>query len=182
MTPAELGEALVAAVDGATFAVTFDEVTVDVPPEGWVTAATAARDELGCRFFDWLAGVDELEDGFSVVTHVWSVAGRYGLLLRTRVPREDPRLPTLTLVYPGANWPEREAWEMFGIAFDGHPNLVKLLLPDQFEGHPLRKDFVLASRVAKVWPGAKEPGESGSGAPSRRRMRPPGVPDDWGPG
>ena len=113
---------------------------------------------------------------------ILSVTDRYGVLLRTRVPREDPRLATLTAVYPGANWPERETWEMFGIAFDGHPNLVKLLLPDQFEGHPLRKDFVLASRVAKVWPGAKEPGESGSGAPSRRRMRPPGVPDDWGPG
>ncbi len=69
---------------------------------------------------------------------------------------------------------------MFGLLFDGHPNLVPLLLPDGFTGHPLRKDFVLASRVAKEWPGAKEPGESHTGA-TRRRMRPPGVPDDWGP-
>jgi NADH-quinone oxidoreductase subunit C len=63
---------------------------------------------------------------------------------------------------------------------------VPLLLPDGFEGHPLRKDFVLAARAAKAWPGAKEPGESdadGHGAPSRRKMRPPGVPDPdaWGP-
>ena len=57
---------------------------------------------------------------------------------------------------------------------------MPLLLPDGFAGHPLRKDFVLASRVAKEWPGAKEPGESHTGA-TRRRMRPPGVPDDWGP-
>jgi hypothetical protein len=73
---------------------------------------------------------------------------------------------------------------MFGIVFDGHPNLTKLLLPDEFEGHPLRKEFVLAARAAKPWPGAKEPGEGGSGAasPSRRRMQPPGVPDPgWGP-
>jgi NADH-quinone oxidoreductase subunit C len=74
--------------------------------------------------------------------------------------------------------------------FDGHPNLVPLLLPDGFEGHPLRKDFVLASRVAKPWPGAKEPGESDHdlsaerSSPGRRRMLPPGVPapDEWGPG
>jgi NADH-quinone oxidoreductase subunit C len=69
---------------------------------------------------------------------------------------------------------------MFGLVFDGHPHPAPLLLPDGFAGHPLRKDFVLASRVAKEWPGAKEPGESHTGA-TRRRMRPPGVPDDWGP-
>src|SRR5258705_10319838 len=79
---------------------------------------------------------------------------------------------------------------MFGVSFDGHPNLVPLLLPDGFEGNPLRKEFVLASRVAKPWPGAKEPGESDhgpaaakTGAPGRRRTLPPGVPDPetWGP-
>ncbi|MDQ1647706.1 MAG: hypothetical protein QOJ50_3890, partial [Cryptosporangiaceae bacterium] len=103
-------------------------------------------------------------------------------LVRTSVPNGDPRLPTITAVFPGADWHERETAEMFGIEFAGHPNPVKLLLPDQFDGHPLRKDFVLAARVAKTWPGAKEPGESESGAPSRRKIRPPGVPDpaEWG--
>jgi NADH-quinone oxidoreductase subunit C len=69
---------------------------------------------------------------------------------------------------------------MFGIGFPGE--LPKLLLPPEFEGHPLRKDFVLASRVAKAWPGAKEPGEHGD-APRRQAMRPPGVPapGEWGP-
>ncbi len=96
-------------------------------------------------------------------------------------------LETLSGLYAGANWHERETFEMFGIEFEGHPNLVPLLLPDGFEGNPLRKEFVLASRVAKPWPGAKEPGESDhgpkTGAPSRRRMLPPGVPDPeaWGP-
>jgi NADH-quinone oxidoreductase subunit C len=92
-------------------------------------------------------------------------------------------------VFAGARWHERETHEMFGIDFtaDGSVlDLETLLLPDEFEGHPLRKEFVLASRVAKPWPGAKEPGESdahAAGPRTRRRARPPGVPDpdEWGP-
>ena len=116
------------------------------------------------------------------VAHVWSVTHRHHVRLRTHVP-DGGRLPTLSDVWSGANWHERETFEMFGIVFDGHPNLVPLLLPDGFEGHPLRKDFVLASRVAKAWPGAKEPGESDQdlhaerSSPGRRRMLPPGVPE-----
>ncbi|MEU7043924.1 NADH-quinone oxidoreductase subunit C, partial [Streptomyces varsoviensis] len=105
------------------------------------------------------------------------------LLVRTTVPHEAPVLPTAVGVYAGAAWHERETHEMFGVDFTGHPHLVPLLLPDGFEGHPLRKDFVLAARVAKAWPGAKEPGESEHGGPKRRQMLPPGVPDpnEWGP-
>ena len=182
MTPEELGERL-AALGGGTASVTFGEVTVDVPRDAWVAAVTAARDdpELDLSSFDWLSGVDELDAGFDVVVHLFSVRHRHRALLRTRVPREDPRLDSLVGVFPGAGWHERETYEMFGVGFDGHPHLVPLLLPDGFAGHPLRKDFVLAARVAKEWPGAKEPGESHTGV-TRRRMRPPGVPDDWGPG
>ena len=101
--------------------------------------------------------------------------------------RTDVSFGQVTVDVEAAGWHERETFEMFGVVFDGHPNLVPLLLPDGFEGHPLRKDFVLASRVAKAWPGAKEPGESDSDvhtpAPGRRRVLPPGVPDpaQWGP-
>jgi NADH-quinone oxidoreductase subunit C len=158
----------------------FGTLTLSVSAELWVEAVTFARDELHCDFFDWLTGVDELADGFAVLAHVYSLGGRHHLLLRTRVPRADPVLPTVTAVYRGANWHERETSEMFGVVFEGHPGLKPLLLPDGFEGHPLRKEFVLAARVAKPWPGAKEPGEGAAGAPSRRRMLPPGVPDDWG--
>jgi NADH-quinone oxidoreductase subunit C len=105
------------------------------------------------------------------------VAHKHRALLRTRVPRSRPVLASLAGVFPGAGWHERETHEMFGIGFDGHPGLAPLLLPDGFEGHPLRKDFLLAARLAKQWPGEKEPGES---QPSRRRLRPPGVPEDWG--
>ena len=163
----------------------FGAVTIDVPADRWVEAATLARDDerLDATYFDWLSGVDELDEGFSVVTHLWSTRHRHHVLLRTRVPRDRPHLPSLVAVFPGAAWHERETHEMLGVVFDGHPGLAPLLLPENFEGHPLRKEFVLAARVAKEWPGAREPGESHrEGAPKRGRMRPPGVPEPgtWG--
>jgi NADH:ubiquinone oxidoreductase subunit C len=169
----------------------FGPVTVDVPVGRWVEAVAHARDGLGCTFFDFLTAVDELTDGFRVVCHL--AAHRPGcvehLVLRTLVPRAEPVLPSVVHLFAGARWHERETHEMFGVEFvdaDGEqPKMDKLLLPENFEGHPLRKDFILASRVAKPWPGAKEPGESDhqAGSPSRRRTRPPGLPDpeQWGP-
>lgn len=157
--------------------------TVDVPLAGWRDAVRTARDdaELNCDFFDWLSAVDELTEGFDVVAHLWSTRHRHGLLLRTRVPREASTVASVVDLYPGADWHERETHEMFGIDFAGHAGLRPLLLPPEFEGHPLRKEFVLASRVAKPWPGAKEPGESEAGG-GRRPIRPPGVPapGEWG--
>jgi NADH-quinone oxidoreductase subunit C len=177
VTPEEVGAAL---ADRGAVEVAFGSVTVTVPVEDWVATVGHARDDpsLACTFFDWLSAVDEGEAGFAVVTHLWSPTHRHHLLLRTVVPRADPRLPTLTGVFAGADWHERETLEMFGVVFDGHPNPVPLLLPDGFEGHPLRKDFVLAARAAKAWPGAKEPGEGGE-APSRRANIPTGQPADW---
>jgi NADH-quinone oxidoreductase subunit C len=181
-----LTEAGIAAVKADTFG----PETVDVPAGSWVAAHEVLRDEVGLTFFDFLTASDELNDGFRIVTHLadfWGGAHVDHLLVRTLIPRDKPVLPTLSSLYAGANWHERETFEMFGITFDGHPNLVPLLLPDGFEGNPLRKEFVLASRVAKPWPGAKEPGESDhapkAGAPGRRRTLPPGVPDPeaWGP-
>ncbi|HET6815922.1 MAG TPA: NADH-quinone oxidoreductase subunit C [Mycobacteriales bacterium] len=188
MTPEQIGSRLVELLgEGATAETTFEQVTVDVPSQRWVEAATLVRDDeqLACGFFDWLSAYDAVDAGIAVVAHVWSNRHRHHLLLRTYVSREAGRLASLTDVWPGTNWHERETFEMFGVVFDGHPNLVPLLLPEGFEGHPLRKEFVLASRVVKAWPGAKEPGESDrdTGSPGRRRMLPPGVPDPavWGP-
>lgn len=188
MSPAEVGDRLAALLgEDAQPTEEFGAVTVDVPVARWVEAATVARDhdDLDLAYFDWLSAVDELDEGFSVVVHLYSTRHHHHTFLRTRVTREDARLPTLTEVFAGAAWHERETAEMFGIVFDGHPGLTPLLLPEQFEGHPLRKEFVLAARVAKEWPGAKEPGESHkAGAPKRARMRPPGVPEpgSWGEG
>ncbi|MGW1542366.1 NADH-quinone oxidoreductase subunit C, partial [Streptomyces sp. NPDC002309] len=158
-------------------------LTVDVPPASWITALRTARDELGCTYFDWLSAVDEPGTGFRVSAHLVALDPVRRLLMRTTVPHEAPVLASAVEVYAGAGWHERETHEMFGVGFEGHPALDHLLLPETFEGHPLRKDFVLAARVAKAWPGAKEPGESEHGGPKRRQMLPPGVPDpnEWGP-
>ncbi|WP_371497684.1 NADH-quinone oxidoreductase subunit C [Kitasatospora sp. NBC_00374] len=169
----------------ATATEAYQLLTVDVPAEHWIEALTEARDTLGLSYFDWLSAVDELAEGYSVSAHLAALGEptvRH-LLLRTRIPRDKAVLPTAVEVFAGAGWHERETHEMFGIGFAGHPHLITLLLPDGFEGHPLRKDFVLAARVAKAWPGAKEPGESEGDGPARRKMQPPGVPDpnEWGP-
>ncbi|UBU13964.1 NADH-quinone oxidoreductase subunit C [Nonomuraea gerenzanensis] len=167
--------------DRAQISQSFGDTTIDVAPTDWLALLTHVLDALQFTFFDWLTGVDAPPESFAIVAHVYNPAAGHRLLLRTHVPRDNPHLPTAVDIYRGANWHERETYEMFGVIFDGHPNLVPLLLPDGFEGHPLRKDFILAARVAKPWPGAKEPGESGHGAPSRRKTLPPGVPADWGP-
>jgi NADH-quinone oxidoreductase subunit C len=156
--------------------------TVDVARAAWVPALTVARDHLGLTFFDWLSAVDEQADGVRIVSHLWSVPERRHLLLRTMLPPDDLRVATAVETFPGAAWHERETHEMFGVEFVGHPNLRGLLLPAEFVGHPLRKEFVLAARAAKPWPGAKEPGESSHGGPSRRTVQAPGVPPpEWGP-
>ncbi|MFI2778106.1 NADH-quinone oxidoreductase subunit C [Streptomyces sp. ALB3] len=169
----------------ATAVYAYDLLTVDVPAASWTDALETARDDLDCTYFDWLSAVDEPGTGFRVCAHVVAIGGGTvrRLLLRTTVPHDAATLPTAVGVYAGAAWHERETYEMFGVAFEDHPHLVPLLLPETFEGHPLRKDFVLAARVAKAWPGAKEPGESEHGGPKRRTMLPPGVPDpnEWGP-
>jgi NADH:ubiquinone oxidoreductase subunit C len=164
----------------------FGPISVDVAPESWAVALATARDGLDCKFFDFLTAVDELPEGFRIVCHV--VARRHDgvhhLIVRTLVAEQ---VASVAHVYAGARWHERETAEMFGVVFTSPSGealaLDGLLLPEGFEGNPLRKDFVLASRVAKPWPGSKEPGESeGDAAPSRRRTRPPGVPEEWGNG
>ncbi|WP_055569001.1 NADH-quinone oxidoreductase subunit C, partial [Streptomyces atriruber] len=167
----------------ATAEESYDVLTVDVPPTEWIAALETARTTLTCTYFDWLSAVDEPGTGFRVAAHLVALSPVRRLLVRTTVAHDAPVLPTAVGVYAGAAWHERETHEMFGVTFEGHPGLTPLLLPDSFEGHPLRKDFVLAARVAKAWPGAKEPGESEHGGPKRRQMLPPGVPDpnEWGP-
>jgi NADH-quinone oxidoreductase subunit C len=152
---ADLGARLAALV-GGVLSQEYGGVTVDVPAPAWLAALTAARDDLGLRFFDWLSAVDELADGFAVVCHLVDPDACVHLLVRTAVPLDAPALASATPVFAGASWHERETWEMFGIAFTGHPNLVPLLLPDGFVGHPLRKEFALTARTERPWPGAKD--------------------------
>ena len=136
---------------------------VTVAPGRYQEIATFLRDEpsLAFDFFDFLTAVDYTPKGkgYEVVTHLYSTKQHHNVRLKVECDAEDPHCPTLTEIWSGANWAEREAWELFGIVFDGHPHLVKLVLPEQFEGHPLRKDFALMTREAKPWPGAVPEGE-----------------------
>lgn len=88
-----------------------------------------------------------------VFARVHSPAKGYGITLKADVDDQDPAIESWVRVYAGADWHEREAWEMYGIDFIGHPGLRNLYLPGDFEGHPLRKDFPLLARVVKPWPG-----------------------------
>ncbi|HEV3399273.1 MAG TPA: NADH-quinone oxidoreductase subunit C [Actinomycetes bacterium] len=151
---AELGDA----VDPE---VAYGLLTVTVAPGDYRRVAELARrdPELACNFFEFISEVDEEAAGIGLVLHVYSTSHRHHLQVRTVVPRDGGHLPTVSDLWAGADWQEREMAELFGVGFDGHPNLAKLLLPEEFEGYPLRKEFALLTREAKPWPGAKEPGE-----------------------
>jgi NADH-quinone oxidoreductase subunit C len=96
------------------------------------------------------AGGDTRLQVFSRVT---SIERGHGLTLKVDIPDDDPTIESWTPLYRGADWHEREVWEMFGITFTGHPHLVHMYLPGDFEGHPMRKDFPLLARRVKPWPG-----------------------------
>ena len=176
-------------------ATTDETPCVHCSPDEWRSTVTRIRDE-GFAFFDFLTAVDqtdaEEDPGFDIVLHLYDVTpdALRETLVQTRLADGDP-IASCTPLWPGAAWHERETFEMFGIDFTGFTEtggglLRKLLLPDGFDAHPLRKSFVLTARASKPWPGAKEPGGGGTdGKPARaprRRMQPPGVPDEsWGP-
>ena len=145
--------------------VQYGQLTVTVAPAAVPTAVRLCRDDprLAFDFFDFLCGVDEREDGFAVVTHLYSTRHRHHVQIRALAEggRAEPHLPTISHLYLGANWHEREAYDMYGIVFDGHPSLLpRILTVENFEGFPLRKDFLLMTREVKPWPGLKEPKEA----------------------
>lgn len=90
---------------------------------------------------------------FQVIARLYNIATATGIHFKADVPDDDLSLPTWTPVFAGANWHERETREMFGITFDGHPNLINMYLPTDFQGFPLRKDFPLLARRVRPWPG-----------------------------
>jgi NADH-quinone oxidoreductase subunit C len=104
---------------------------------------------------------------FQLLARVHNVVDHWGLTVKCDVPDDDLVMPTLIHLYAGANWHEREVHEMYGISFEGHPDLRNIYLPTEFEGHPLRKDFPLLARRVKPWPGIVDveqmPGEVDEG-------------------
>jgi NADH-quinone oxidoreductase subunit C len=123
------------------------EFTVRVKPEALVEMCAFLRDDPDCAF-DFLSdvcGVDYWpeEPRFSVNYHLTSTRFRQQLRLKVCVTGPEPRVPSVTPVWPGANWFERETFDLFGVTFDGHPDLRRILLPQDFHGHPLRRDAPL---------------------------------------
>jgi NADH-quinone oxidoreductase subunit C len=135
--------------------------TAVVAAEGIVDALRFCRDEpdLGFDMLMDLTAVDYLkypgrEDGprFDVVYHLYSVTHNHRVRLKVPVEQDAPSVPTATALWPIANWLEREVWDMYGIRFDGHPDLRRLLLYEEFVGHPLRKDYPMERRQPLIGP------------------------------
>jgi NADH-quinone oxidoreductase subunit C len=181
-----LGDAVVGAhiIDGK-------DLWVRVTREAWKDAALAARNTLGCTSFTFLSAIDWLpspygrsetspfdppadrdttisqgfaggDTRFQMLLRVQNPERGFGLTIKADVPDPDVGIDTIISVYPGANWHEREAWEMYGITFVGHPHLIHIYLPGAFEGYPLRKDFPLLAREVKPWPGIVDVDEEAS--------------------
>lgn len=137
------------------------ELTLHVVPERIAEVAQAMRDDPALRFelLSSVSGVDYLgSDGrrLHAVYHLTSMTFRRRIRLEAAVTAEDPHLPSVTQVYPTADWQERETYDMFGIVFDGHPNLTRILMPDDWEGFPQRKDYPLGG-VPVEYKGAEIP-------------------------
>ena len=118
-------------------------MTVTVSADRWEELARHAKETLGCRFFSFLTAVDWKEQGLEVVAKVDNLGENVSLLLKTRLGPGVTNCASLTAVYRGANWMERECFDMFGIRFDGHPDLRRILLEDSWEGHPLLKSYAV---------------------------------------
>jgi NADH-quinone oxidoreductase subunit C len=123
------------------------DFTLVVPPERLVEMCTFLRDdpELDFAMLCWVGGVDYLprHPRFEVVYGLLSLSQHLRLHLKVEVQEEHPRVPTVVGVWPTANWHERETFDFYGIEFTGHPDLTRILLPEDWVGHPLRKDSPL---------------------------------------
>lgn len=126
-----------------------DVPTIYVPADRLVPTCRALRDTPSLRF-DFLAdviGVDYLprEPRYEVVYHLVSIPNRLRMRVKVRVP-DGGSVPTVHRIWPAANWHEREVWDMFGVFIEDHPDLRRLLMPEDWEGHPLRKDYPVQIR------------------------------------
>jgi NADH-quinone oxidoreductase subunit C len=128
----------------ARVSVLHDTVVLDVEREHLVEVARSVRDDplTRCDLYSINAGVDMGDGELRSVTFVRGVGTKVFVMLRTRCTELDPHVPSLVGVWEGANWPERETYDMFGMVFDDHPDLRRVFLEESFPGHPLRKSFL----------------------------------------
>ena len=137
------------------------ELTLHIRPERILEVCQAMRDDAALRFelCSSVSGVDYLgtdERRLHIVYQLTSLTFRRRVRLEAAVSADDPHLPSVTSVYPTADWQERETYDMFGVIFDGHPNLTRILMPDDWEGYPQRKDYPLGG-VPVEYKGAEIP-------------------------
>lgn len=118
------------------------ELILKVAPEALTDLTPYLRDGEKLRFNSLmcLSGLD-LGEELQVVYHLFSIEHRHKMTIKVHVPKEDPKVPTVSKVWPTANWHEREAYDLIGVVFEGHEDLRRILLPDDWAGHPLRKDY-----------------------------------------
>jgi NADH-quinone oxidoreductase subunit C len=160
----DLGEALdERGVRGAVQQITIDrgEITFYVRRESILELCRTLRDDEGLRFelCSSVSGVDYGEgvpQRLHVVYHLLSMTFRRRIRLEVALDVSDPHLPSVVEVYPTADWHERETWDMFGVIFDGHPALTRILMPDDWDGHPQRKDYPLGG-IPVEYKGAEIP-------------------------
>lgn len=118
-----------------------ESIAVEIKRDDVPSVMTAARDQLGMRYLRCLSGIDWQDEGLEVAYHLLSLDTKQTLTVKTRVSYDDASVPSIAAIFPGADWHERETRDMFGINFEGHPNLAPLLLPEDMTDHfPLRKD------------------------------------------
>jgi NADH-quinone oxidoreductase subunit C len=118
-------------------------LTVTVPVADWRPFASFAKNELGCRFFSFSTAVDWKEQGLEVIARVDNLDTGLSIFMKTKLGPGVSECQSLVPVYRGANWMERECYDMFGIRFDGHPDLRRILLGDDWVGHPLLKSYAV---------------------------------------
>lgn len=156
----------VAAAVGGSAAVSFETVKVTVPADRWQESVQTVRDQFGLIFFSWLSAIhwsndvavgepleSETTERYEILCTLSDLSEGRRVTLSADLNSETPVVQSLVSVFGGADWHEREAHDMFGISFEGHPGLEPLYLPSNFIGHPLRKTYPLLSRVVKPWPG-----------------------------
>jgi NADH-quinone oxidoreductase subunit C len=130
------------------------DLTVRVAPGSILEICTFLRDDPDFAF-DVLTDVTAVDyigsvPRFEVVYHLYSLHKNHRLRVKARVPEEDPRIASVTSVWAGANWLERETYDMYGVHFEGHPDLRRIYLYEEFQGHPLRKDYPKEKRQPLV--------------------------------
>lgn len=139
----ERARELLSTITGVTVADGGSPLTVNIPAANYASVAAFVKETIGCQFFAFSTAVDWKADGLEIVAWVDNLDANVSLVLRSQLGAGVTACPSLVPVYRGAEWMERETFDMFGILFDGHPDLRRILLPDDWDGHPLLKSYAV---------------------------------------